>query len=147
MNEPAAEAHNVSDVQKAYSTGRLRFEIRGLTNEATKTGNGSRQYMHKAMVVAVGDPEYTKKVYLLVCSVKRLAGGDPEDPREEDHTGHHAGRNWAPKRSWGLSNEHRKMAARTNRDTARRCVPRYLDNWSAGTGKVRSQSVEMVLCE
>jgi hypothetical protein len=36
------------------------------------------------MVVVTGEPQYTKGVYLLFCSVKRLAGGDPENTRPGD---------------------------------------------------------------
>jgi hypothetical protein len=38
------------------------------------------------MVVATGEPQYMKGAYLLLCSVKRLAGGDPENTRADDDT-------------------------------------------------------------
>jgi hypothetical protein len=64
--------------------GMLKFEVRGLNNQITKRDYGTRQYKHTAMVVAVGDPQYTKGAYILLCSVKRVSGGDPEYPREDD---------------------------------------------------------------
>ena len=69
-------------VVDAFNSGKLRFEIRGLQNQ--KKSNGS--FTHDAMLVMTGEPEYTKGVYLLLCSVKRLAGGDPENTRTDDDT-------------------------------------------------------------
>jgi hypothetical protein len=69
-------------VVDAFNSGKLRFEIRGLQNQ--KKSGGS--FTHEGMLVMTGEPQYTKGVYLLLCSVKRLAGGDPEETRTDDDT-------------------------------------------------------------
>lgn len=74
----------------AYNSGKIRFEVRGLTNNA-KTGSGylgnSTTYEHHATIVAVGDPTFTKKDYWVTFKVKRLSGGDPNQPRKDDLAG------------------------------------------------------------
>jgi hypothetical protein len=67
----------------AFNSGKLKFEIRGLQNESEGASYGT-VYRHKGMIVTVGDPQYIKGVYLLVCSVKRIGGGDPEHRRIDD---------------------------------------------------------------
>ena len=46
---------------EAYSSGRLKFEIRGLVNEPQKSQSAT-QYKHRAVIVPVGDPQYTKGI-------------------------------------------------------------------------------------
>ena len=67
---------------EALNSGKLRFEIRGLQNQKKNAGS----FTHDAMLVMTGEPQYTKGVYLLLCSVKRIAGGDPENTRTDDST-------------------------------------------------------------
>ncbi len=75
---------DVAQAQRDLQSGKLRFEIRGLRNEATKTWNDSTSFSHTAVVLPVGESKYTKGVYFLVCSVKSIGGGDPEAPRRGD---------------------------------------------------------------
>lgn len=72
---------SADDLAKAFSLGKLRFEVRGLKNEVEK-GEYSTTYTHKATVVAIGDSSLTKRPYWVLFSVKRLSGGDPESPRD-----------------------------------------------------------------
>ena len=73
-------------IADALNSGKLKFEIRGLQNDAQKMSYGGTSFSHTAVVVATGEPQYTKGVYILLCSVKRLAGGDPENTRSDDDT-------------------------------------------------------------
>jgi hypothetical protein len=41
----------------------------------------SRSYTHKASVIALGDSAAAQRPYLVLYSVRRLSGGDPDAPR------------------------------------------------------------------
>ena len=80
----AAPAFDAAEAQQDIKTGKLRFEIRGLTNEAEDKSYGGKSFEHSAIVIPVGDSKYVKGDYMLFCSVKRLSGGDPEHTRKDD---------------------------------------------------------------
>ena len=79
----AAPAFDAAEIQQDIKTGKLTFEIRGLTNEVQDKSYG-KSFEHSAIVIPVGDSKYSKGDYLLFCSVKRLSGGDPEHTRKDD---------------------------------------------------------------
>jgi hypothetical protein len=79
----AAPIFDAAEIQQDIKTGRLKFEIRGLTSEAQDKSYG-KAFQHSAIVVPVGDSKYVKGDFLLICSVKRLSGGDPENIRKAD---------------------------------------------------------------
>ncbi len=81
--KPAASpAFDAEEIEQDLKTGKIKFEIRGLTNEAQETSYGGKSYLHSAIVIPVGDSKYLKGDYLLMCSMRRLSGGDPERPRK-----------------------------------------------------------------
>ena len=80
----SAPVVDVVEIQQNIKTGRLRFEIRGLTNEVQEKSYGAKSFQHSAVVIPVGDSKYVKGDFLVVFSVKRLSGGDPENTRKPD---------------------------------------------------------------
>jgi hypothetical protein len=81
----AAPVFDAAEIQQDIKTGKLKFEIRGLTNETQDKSYG-KDFQHSAIVVPVGGSKYINGDFLLVCSVKRLSGGDPEHTRKADDT-------------------------------------------------------------
>jgi hypothetical protein len=75
---------SLDEIAHAHQNGRLRFEVRGLTTEATTASYGGTTFVHKATVVALGDSVLTKRPYWLLYSVKRLSGGDPGHTRKKE---------------------------------------------------------------
>ncbi len=60
-----------------------RFEVRGLKNVGSKTSySTATSFSHTATIVALGDSVATRGTYLVLVSVKRVEGGDPEEPRD-----------------------------------------------------------------
>lgn len=55
----------------------VRFEVRGLQNQAVNNEYGSISYTHKATIVALGDSALTSRPYLVLLHVNKLSGGDP----------------------------------------------------------------------
>ena len=80
----ANAAFDEDEMQVDVKAGKLQFEIRGLTNESHETSYGSKSYQHTAIIVPVGNSKYSKSDYWLLCSVKRVLGGDPENTRPAD---------------------------------------------------------------
>lgn len=80
----AAPVFDATEIQQDIKTGKLKFEIRGLANEAQEKNYGGKGFQHSAIVIPVGDSKYVKGDFLLFCSVKRLSGGDPESTRKAD---------------------------------------------------------------
>jgi hypothetical protein len=74
---------DATEAQQDIRTGKLKFEIRGLTNEVQDTSYG-KSFEHSAVAIPVGESKYSKADFMLFCSVKRLSGGDPERPRKDD---------------------------------------------------------------
>jgi hypothetical protein len=72
-------------VEKALSSGELKFGVRGLRNEATLNSYGV-SYLHRAVIVAVGQAPYTKGTYFVLFTVTRTAGGDPISLRDGEQT-------------------------------------------------------------
>jgi hypothetical protein len=79
----ASPAFDAAEIQQDIKTGKLKFEIRGLANEGQDKTYG-KSFEHSAIVIPVGDSKYSKGDYLLFCSIKRLSGGNPEEPRKAD---------------------------------------------------------------
>ena len=80
----STQAFDAEEIQQDIKTGKLKFEVRGLTNEVQEKSYGGKSFTHSAIIIPVGDSKYTKGDYLLLCSVKRLSGGDPDNPRKND---------------------------------------------------------------
>src|SRR6478609_8962049 len=79
----APPAFDAAEIQQDIKTGKLKFEIRGLANESQDKSYG-KSFEHSAIVIPVGDSKYSKGDYLLFCSIRRLSGGNPEEPRKGD---------------------------------------------------------------
>lgn len=79
----AASSAVVVDIERSIRDGLLRFEVRGLSNDENTT-SGFTQFTHRATVVAVGDEKLMARSYMVLWSVKRVAGGDPDSPRPLD---------------------------------------------------------------
>lgn len=75
---------DMHEIQQDIRTGKLRFEVRGLANESQEKSYGGKSFQHTAVVIPVGDSKYTKGDFLLMCSVKTVSGGDPENSRKSD---------------------------------------------------------------
>jgi hypothetical protein len=73
-----------ADVARAYAAGELGFDIRGLKNQAASPSYGGTNFVHRGTVVALGDSSLARRPYWVLFAVKRIAGGDPEDPRTSD---------------------------------------------------------------
>lgn len=81
------------------NSGRIRFEVRGLTTKTSSGYEGGTSYQHVATVVALGDEKITSTPFWVVFSVKRLKGGDPNTPRANQQlTGLFSGPNEASSR-------------------------------------------------
>jgi hypothetical protein len=76
---------DAEQAQRDVLSGKLKFEIRGLNNEVKKDDSlGSSSFTHTGVVFPVGDPKYSKGVFLLIYAVKRISGGDPEAMRKAE---------------------------------------------------------------
>jgi hypothetical protein len=54
-----------------------------LTNEGRNIGDDS-VFSHTAVIVPVGDSRYNKGIFAVICSVRRIGGGNPEGRKEAD---------------------------------------------------------------
>lgn len=71
-----------SNPKVARSSSELpRFEIRGLNTSADKS-EFSTTFRHKGTIVALGDSAETSGTYLVLVSISRISGGDPDAPRD-----------------------------------------------------------------
>lgn len=70
-----------AEVADAYQTGRLKIEVRNLTNTGDRNSAGGISYAHKATVVLTGDSALVHRPYYVLFSIRRLSGGDPATPR------------------------------------------------------------------
>jgi hypothetical protein len=68
----------LSELAAAYNSGALKFEVRGLKNEAGTPATYGTSFAHKGVLVATGTSErLVKAPMIVVFDVIRTAGGDP----------------------------------------------------------------------
>src|SRR3712207_6295628 len=64
----------------------VRFEIRGLATRTTETESGT-SFVHTGTMFAHGDSAVARRPYMVLYTVRRLSGGDPDSPRDDNDLG------------------------------------------------------------
>jgi hypothetical protein len=64
----------------------VRFEIRGLKTRA-EDGQYGITYTHTATILAHGDSAVLARPYTVLLTIRRLSGGDPDQPRQDPDYG------------------------------------------------------------